>query len=116
MERRPITVVIVGMLFILAGCFGIAAHVKDFSQPGLKLGELIWVFIVRLLAIICGILLFLRVDWARWLAVIWLLYHVIIGALHSSSEMIMHIVLLIVVAILLFVPVSSAYFRYKSQK
>lgn len=116
MERRPITVVVVGLLFILAGCLGIAFHVKDFSQPGLKLGELIWVLIVRLLAVMCGILLFFRVDWARWLAVIWLLYHVIIGALHSKSEMVMHIVLLMVVAVLLFLPATSAYFRDKSEK
>ncbi|MBV4360656.1 hypothetical protein [Pinibacter aurantiacus] len=115
MERRPITVVIVGMLFILAGCMSIAFHVKDFFQPDAKLSEVIWALVVRLTALVCGILLFFRVDWARWLAVIWLLYHVIIGALHSKSEMAMHIVLLIVVAILLFVPVSSAYFRYKGK-
>lgn len=111
MERRPITVVIVGLLFILAGGLGIAYHIKDLSQPGLKLSEVIWVFIVRLVAIICGVLLFLRTDWARWLAVIWLIYHVIIGALHSTSEMIVHIALLVIVTVLLFLPVSSAYFR-----
>ncbi|MDH7460732.1 hypothetical protein QEG73_05560 [Chitinophagaceae bacterium 26-R-25] len=116
MKRRPITVVIVGMLFILAGCLGVAFHLKDFSQPDSKLSEVIWALVVRLTALMCGILLFYRVDWARWLAVIWLLYHVIIGALHSKSEMAMHIVLLIVVTVLLFLPVSSAYFRYKSQK
>ncbi|MDI3320605.1 hypothetical protein [Pinibacter soli] len=116
MVHRPITVVIVGMLFILAGCLGIAYHVKDFSQPDSKLSELIWVLVIRLLGVMCGVLLFLRVDWARWLAVIWLLYHVIIGALHSKSEMFVHIGLLIVVTVLLFLPVSSAYFRYKSQK
>lgn len=115
MERRPITVVIVGLLFILAGCLGIAFHVKDFSQPNSKLSELIWVFVVRLTALMCGILLFFRVDWARWLAIIWLLYHVIIGALHSKTEMTMHIGLLIVVSILLFLPVSSAYFRYRRE-
>ena len=115
MERRPITVVIVGMLFILAGCLGIAYHAKEFFQPGIKLSESVWVLIVRLLAVICGVLLFLRVGWARWLAVIWLLYHVIIGAQHSTSDMLMHLGLLIVVAVLLFVPVSSAYFRYEKK-
>jgi hypothetical protein len=115
MERRPITVVVVGMLFILAGCMGIAFHIKDFFQPESKMSEEIWILIVRLLAIICGVLLFFRVDWARWLAVIWLLYHVIISALHSKTQLAVHLGLLIVVAVLLFLPVSSAYFQNKRE-
>jgi hypothetical protein len=115
MERRPVKVVIVGLMFILAGCLGIAFHLKDFSQPGSKLSEVTWVLIVRLVAVICGVLLFFRVDWARWIAVIWLLYHVVLSAFHSTAELAVHIILLIAVTILLFLPVSSAYFRNKRE-
>jgi hypothetical protein len=113
MKNRPVAVIIVSILFILTGCLGIATHIKDFSQPNSDLSELTWVLIVRLLAIMCGLLLLFRINWARWLAIAWLVYHVSISALNSTSEMMAHIVFLIVVSVLLFLPTSSAYFRNK---
>jgi hypothetical protein len=113
MKNRPIPVLIVSILFILAGCVGFTYHFKEFFEPDVDLNELIWVQILRILALVCGILLYLRISWARWLAIAWLAYHVYIGALNSTSQMISHIVLLVIVTVLLFLPVSSAFFRRK---
>jgi hypothetical protein len=114
MKNRPIPVIIVSILFILTGCIGFAYHIKDFFEPNDKPYELIWVLFIRILAVVCGLLLFLRINWARWLAVAWLLYHILLSALHSTSELITHIVLLIIVSVLLFLPVSNAYFKIKT--
>jgi hypothetical protein len=113
MKNRPVAVIIVSVMFILTGSLGIAAHIKDFSQPNSDLSELTWVLFVRILAIVCGVLLLFRINWARWLAIAWLVYHVSISALNSTAEMMAHIVFLIIVSVLLFLPTSSAYFRDK---
>ena len=114
MKNRPIPVIIVSILFILTGCIGFSYHIKEFFEPNDKLYELIWVLLLRILAVVCGLLLFLRINWARWLAVAWLLYHILLSALHSTTEMITHIVLLIIVSVLLYLPVSTAYFKIKT--
>ena len=111
MKNRPIPIIIVSTLFILVGIVGFAFHVKELSD---KVYETIWVLFVEILAVACGILLLLKIAWARWLAIAWLLYHIIISAFNSRSEMIAHIVFLIVISILLFLPVSSSYFKSKS--
>lgn len=109
MKRRPLPVIIVSILFIVAGCVGFAYHVNELFE--LNVNETIWILFLRILAVVCGILLIFRISWARWLAIAWLAYHVVIGAFNSTSEMIAHIVLLLIVSILLFLPVSSAYFQ-----
>jgi len=50
-------------------------------------------------------------NWARWLLLVWIAYHVLISAFHSLPQLIMHGFLLVVVAYLLFRPTVSAYFR-----
>ena len=112
MKKRPISIIIVSTLFILAGVVGFAYQVKELSD---KLYETIWVLFVEILAVTCGILLLFKICWARWLAIAWLLYHIIISAFNSTSEMIAHIVFLIIVSILLFLPISSKYFQSKSK-
>lgn len=110
MKNRPIPVIIVSILFILTGCIGFAYHVKEFFEPNDNLYELVWVLLIRILAIVCGFLLFQRVNWARWLAIAWMFYHIILSAFHSISAMITHTVLLIIISVLLYHPVSNAYF------
>jgi hypothetical protein len=107
---------IVSILFILTGCVGFAYHIKDFFEPRDKLYELIWVLFLRILAVVCGLLLLFGINWARWLAIAWLAFHVVISAFNSTSEMIAHILLLIIVSVLLFLPVSSKYFQNKNKR
>ena len=105
---------IVSVMFITAGCVGFAYHLKDFFDPNIKLYEILWDEFVRILAIVCGILLLIPFNWAKWLAIAWLFYHIIISAFHSTSQMISHMILLLLVVVLLFLPGSSAYFQKNS--
>lgn len=111
MKKRPIPVIIVSTLFILVGCIGFAYHVNEFSG---KPYETIWVLLMEISAAACGILLLFKISWVRWLAIAWLLYHIIISAFNSTSEMIAHIVLLVIISTLLFLPASSTYFKVKA--
>ncbi|MDQ6844969.1 MAG: hypothetical protein M3Z92_11540 [Bacteroidota bacterium] len=116
MKNRPLPVILVSILFIIAGCVGFAYHVKELFGSTNGLYETIWILFLRILAIACGLLLLFRIKWARWLAIAWLAYHIVISALNSTSEMMAHIVFLILVSVLLFLPVSSAYFRNKNKQ
>ena len=115
MKNCPLPVLIVSLLFIVAGCVGFVYHLKEFFDPNANLYELFWVQFVRMLAIVCGFLLLKSINWARWLAIAWLLYHVFISALHSLSDTIVHIVFLLLVVVLLYLPKSSAFFQRKDQ-
>jgi hypothetical protein len=52
---------------------------------------------VRLLAIVAGAGLLRGASWARWLAIVWMAYHVVLSAWHSMSELVTHIAVLTVV-------------------
>jgi hypothetical protein len=112
MKKRPIPIIIVSVMFILVGVAGFASHFNELSE---RLYETIWVLFVEVVAVTCGLLLLFKIGWARWLAIAWLLYHVIISSFNSKSEMIAHIVFLVVVSLLLFLPVSSTSFLSKSK-
>ena len=111
MKRRPLSVIIVAILFIIAGCVGFVYHANEYFEQRSMNYELIWVLLLQVLAVVCGLLLLRRVNWARWVAIAWLAYHVSISIFHSASEIITHSVLLIVVTVLLFIPKSSVYFK-----
>lgn len=107
----PLPLLITALLFIIAGTVGTIYHASEYIQAGVLSYESILILLIRLLAIACGILLLMRVKWARWLAIAWLAYHVILSAFHSTSEMITHLVLLVIIFVLLFTPASSAYLK-----
>jgi hypothetical protein len=112
MKRYPIAVLIVALLFIVTGGIGLVYHAKEYIEQGSMNYEFAWVLLIRVLAIVCGILLLKRVNWARWLSIAWLAYHIVLSVFHSVSEIIMHSILLVIIAVLLFIPKSSDYFKH----
>ena len=111
MNRRPLSVTVIGWLFVAAGVIGFAYHLTEFKAQGQFEYDLVWVCLVRLLAILSGLFMLRGSNWARWLLLVWMVYHVILSAFHSLSELAMHGLLLGVVAYFLFRPQASAYFR-----
>src|SRR5438552_10544660 len=109
MKNRPLPVVIVALLLIIVGFVGFTYRLKDFFNHHEKIYEIVLVQLLRIVAIVCGILLLRAINLGRWLAIVWILIHILISALNSISEMIAHIVVLITVSTLLFLPKSSFY-------
>ncbi len=111
MKKRPLSITIISWLFLAAGVIGLSHQATEFkAQRPFEYG-LVFVCLVRLLAIICAVFMLRAGNWARWLLVIWIACHVILSAFHSPSELIIHSLLLAVVAYFLFRPQASAYFR-----
>jgi hypothetical protein len=111
MNKRPLAVLVIGWIFILAGVVGLTYHLTELNPQRPFENDAIWVLLVRLLAIIGGLFMLRGSDWARWLLVMWMAYHIILSAFHSMFELITHTVLLAVIAYFLFRPHVSAYFR-----
>jgi len=107
--KRPLSVTIIGLLFIAAGAFGLVYHLTELKQAFHN--DLIWVLVLRLMAIVGGVFMLLGRNWARWLILIWMAYHVVLSAFHSRSELIVHSLLLVVIAYFLFRPEVVKYFR-----
>ena len=110
MKHRPLSVTIMGFLFIVAGTAGILYHAPELKEIASR-AEVIWVLLVRILAIVGGVFVLRGANWARWLLVTWISYHVIISYFHTTAELLAHAALTIVVVVALFYPKANAFFK-----
>ena len=90
---------------------GIAYHLKEFKPQHPFQYDIVWITLVRLLAVVAGVYMLLGRNWARWLGLAWIAFHVIISAFHSAQELVIHGLLLALFAYFLLRPSASAYFR-----
>lgn len=111
MTGRPVSIAIVGWLFIAVGIIGFVYHAAEFRMLAPFEYSLAWVQVLRLLAIVGGVFLLRGANWARWILLLWLAYHVVLSSLHSLLEAGMHILFLAVVGYVLLRPQASQYFR-----
>ena len=111
LNGRPRSVTVIGRLFIAAGIVGLVYHATALRTSGLLDYEVVWVLLLRLLAVIGGVFTLRGADWARWLVLAWVAYHVVLSAFHSWSDTAVHAALLAGLAYLLLRPEARAYFR-----
>jgi hypothetical protein len=111
MSERPLYVTVVGWIFIIAGVVGFAYHFEEWQGARGTLYEWLFVEVVRLLAIVAGAFLLKRKNWARFLVIAWMAFHVVLSAFHDLFEFGMHALLLAILLYLLFRPAANRYFR-----
>jgi hypothetical protein len=109
MNKRPLSVTVIGWLFIAAGVAGLVYHAREFRTT--RPVEYALVCFVRLLAVIGGAALLRGRDWARWLLLAWMTYHAVLSIFHTPAELAMHAALLVVIVYLLCRPAVAGYFR-----
>jgi hypothetical protein len=105
--KRPLPVTILGCLFIVVGLVGFVYHLSERPLDH----WVVLISIVRIIAVVGGVFLLMGQNWARWLLLAWLAFHVVVSAFHSMSESIAHVVLLMVVGYFLLGPPASKYFQ-----
>jgi uncharacterized membrane protein len=110
--KRPIPVTILGLLFIVVGLIGLVYHLSQ--RPLDRWVALI--SLIRVVAVVGGVFLLKGRNWARWLMLGWLGFHVGVSAFHSLSDCIAHAALLLVVAYFLLTPPDSQYFQASPSK
>lgn len=111
MNKRPLAVTLISCLYIVAGTVGLIFHLSDFKSLRPFDYQLVLIELVRLLAIVAGAYMLRGTNWARWLAIVWMAFHVILSVFHSWPEFAFHAVLCIVLVYFLFRPPGSQYFQ-----
>ena len=108
MTKRPLLVTIISCLYILAGTVGVVYHAGELLDP--KDNDLYWVLVLRLSVIVGGIFTLRGANWARWLLLAWIAYHVGLSTFHSLSETLAHTLLFILTLYSLFNSRAKVYF------
>lgn len=109
MNKRPLSVTIVAWIYIVGGAGGIAVHGSELNAQHPFSNDAVLVLVVRLLAVVAGAFMLRAASWARWLAMLWMGYHVVLS-LHSVAALGIHALLLAVFAYFLLRPQANAYF------
>lgn len=107
--KRPIALIAVACLYVLVGIGGFVGH---FSELLARHPDAIAIELTEFLAFVAGVGLILRKNWARWLALAWIVFHVILSLLHPLRELAMHVVLCGLIAWALFRPATASWFRH----
>ncbi len=111
MSKRPILVTILSLLLIVMGTVGLVYHLHEFRGLSPFPLELVLISILRILAIVSGAFMLRGANWARWLAVAWIAFHVGVSYLNGWQEMVMHAVILVIFAVVLFTRRAGEYFH-----
>jgi hypothetical protein len=111
MKQRPLPVTVIAWVYIVVGVAGFASHVAEFGTSRIGRFDVIGVELIRLIAVVAGIYMLRAGNWARWLAVAWIGFHVVLSAFHSRPEFAMHVVICAGITWLLFRRDASVYFQ-----
>jgi hypothetical protein len=106
-SKRPISVTIIACLYLAVGGVAFVYHFRELlslqsDSFGMELTEV--------LAVVSGAFLLRGHNWARWLALAWIVFHVILSIFDSDHGLVVHGLLCAVIAWILFRPEASRYF------
>lgn len=121
MSKRPVAIAIIGWLYIAVGVLGLVRGLWPLMKPAATsvgtdirpqpILDSLYVSVSGLIAGLGGALLIRGCHWARWLLVVWMVFHVLLSLLHSVSELAVHCVLFGTIFWFLFRPQATAYLR-----
>lgn len=101
-----------GWFFIAVGVFSTAWHLWKGTLD-------LWmvpIVLIGVAAVVAGVFLLRGARWARWLALAWVAFHVVVSALNSPWDSLPHAVLVVVVGYVLLGPPTSQYFQHRPAK
>jgi hypothetical protein len=108
--KRPLPVTLISFTFIIAGISGIVYHGTElkniFADPNVT-----WVFVVRLAAVAGGVYALRGNNWARWLLVSWIAYHIFLSFYHTMPQVAIHVLFALLTVLALFNKKSNSYFK-----
>ena len=115
MKARPLSVTIIGWLFMIFGSVALLSGLLPLAGADIAriLAELKthWmVHLARLAGIVSGLFMLHGFNWARWLLVVWMIFHVVVSALHSWLQLVIHVSIFSVILFFLFRPRASEFF------
>jgi hypothetical protein len=110
-DRAPLPILIIAFAYIVMGAIGFLYHIAELNPGQPFQNDAVWVELVRLLAIVSGVFMLRGHDWARWLGLAWMGYHVVLSVFHTRPELVMHGLFFVVIASVLLRPAAAHYCR-----
>lgn len=105
-------VIVVALLYLAVGIIGFAYHFRSLLAWQ---QDSVWVEVTELLAVVIGVFLLRGHNWARWLALAWMAFHVVLSAFYSYAQATVHAAFLALIAWALFTPASVRYFGKRNR-
>lgn len=106
--RRPVAVLIVAGAYLAVGIGGFVTHFRDLlATPS----EGVWIELTELVAVVVGVFLLRGRNWARWLAVAWIGFHVVLSVFVNIRQVAVHAVLAALIVWLLFRQGTASWFQ-----
>ena len=112
-NKRPISVTILAGVYLVVGAVGFAYHFRGLLSLQ---QDIVWAELTEFLAIVSGAFMLRGHNWARWLALAWIVFHVILSAFHSFRELAIHALFCAVIAWILFRPQAARYFLERANR
>jgi hypothetical protein len=106
--KPPIPVMIVAAVYLLVGVIGFVYHFPELTAGH---RDAIAMELTELLAVVAAVGLLLRQNWARWLALAWIVFHVLISLFHPLSELAIHAAFCVLIGWLLFRRTTARWFK-----
>ena len=104
-KRIPVPVILIACLYLAVGVCGFVVHFSDRHAP-----DWIWVEATEFLAIVCGVFLLRAHNWARWLAIAWMAFHVVIS-FGELRQLAIHSLFFVLIVCCLFRAQASRFFK-----
>jgi hypothetical protein len=121
--KRPIVITVLSWLFIAVGSIGVVAALLPLIHPSSQdvqpatnvppALELTLMEITRILAVVAGVFMLRGFNWARWLLLFWMAFHVAISW-GDTQKLLVHAAFFLALLYLLFRPASSLWFKARS--
>jgi len=109
-KKPPLSVTILACVYMVVGTLGFVAHLPEIQAKNAFQGDGVWVELVELVAIVCGVFMLRGHNWARWVALSWIAFHIVVSAFHTWREVVVHSLFCAVIAWVLFRPAAAKYF------
>jgi hypothetical protein len=108
--KRPISVTVLAILYVAIGTAGFLLHFPHLVEQHAFQQEDLWIEMTEAVAILSGAFLLRGKDWARWLALAWMAFHVVLS-IHDYSKFAIHCLFFAVIAWYLLRREAGRYFR-----
>lgn len=109
-NKRPLSVTIVGFVYIAVGPVGFVFHLHEILARYAPHYYGVLIELTELVALISGVFLLLGHNWARWLALAWIAFHVVFSAFDSFRGFTIHALICAVIAWALCRTEAAGYF------
>ena len=106
MKQRPLAITIISWLFIIFGSIALLSGVLPLAD----IKSHWYVHLSRFLQIVAGVFMLYGRNWARWLLVAWIAFHIVVGALNGLMSLAMHVVIFSVILFFVFRRDANVYF------